>query len=477
MATEWGAMAGVFPGDELTAGFVEGRSKSEGPSGGSASCTNGVTTSYHEQEIPAYFRADEGAAYAAKLELDLTEVQYTVARWPSPDHVFAVSDPALDEPIYDGGREVSKGIRFLDGCFIGACTTTEKEIILAALLLEVMMKDFGFVPKARPERPYKRQVTPGSRIMLERLELIGVLEIYRRAGFIVGAPGCSYCLGMGVDKALEGEIWLSSQNRNFKHRMGKGAIGSITSAAVVAASSFQMTITDPTMYIKAIDQQRFGQLFPIARKPITLAEPRPNVASPSLTQWPVSAGLLPKLIEGRAQLFGDAVDTDAIIPAEFIICPQGQQGEKAFAFARPEFVGRVKEGATIVVAGEGFGCGSSREEAASCLRFAGVQAVIAKGFAFIFGRNLLTMNLFGICMNDPAFYAIVKEGTSLKIDVPNRTIIVDSQKFSFSLSKIQETIYDHGGLISMYRSQGSQLYSHLAQVGNAESLCCSSLKW
>lgn len=128
-------------------------------------------------------------------------------------------------------------------------------------------------------------------------------------------------------------------------------------------------------------------------------------------------------------------------------------GRFAFHHVRPEFVDKVKQGSTIVVAGvvivdgkpviysnpvflsffffffyyyindqmpmivfflffliytgKGFGCGSSREEAVSTMVWCGVHAVIAKSFSFIFGRNLLTLNLFGITLQDEEFYELV----------------------------------------------------------------------
>jgi homoaconitase/3-isopropylmalate dehydratase large subunit len=107
----------------------------------------------------------------------------------------------------------------LDGCFIGACTTTREDLVLAALVLEAGMKR-GMKPVAHG----KRKVVPGSRPILHDLRKRGFADIYERAGFEIGVPGCSYCVGMSVDKAGEGEVWLSSQNRNFENRMGPGTI-------------------------------------------------------------------------------------------------------------------------------------------------------------------------------------------------------------------------------------------------------------
>ncbi len=107
--------------------------------------------------------------------------------------------------------------KHLDGCFIGACTTTEEDLILGALILEQGLKN-GSVPT----KEGKRKVVPGSMPILNNLRKHGLTDIYEQAGFVVGIPGCSYCVGMSADKAAAGEVWLSSQNRNFENRMGKG---------------------------------------------------------------------------------------------------------------------------------------------------------------------------------------------------------------------------------------------------------------
>ncbi len=135
-------------------------------------------------------------------EINLGDVEFSVAVYPSPDNVVPVSE-------VEG--------KHLDGCFIGACTTTEEDLILGALVLEQGIKN-GLVSI----KEGKRKIVPGSMPILNNLRKHGLTEIYERAGFKVGIPGCSYCVGMSADRAAEGEVWLSSQNRNFENRMGKG---------------------------------------------------------------------------------------------------------------------------------------------------------------------------------------------------------------------------------------------------------------
>lgn len=195
----------------------------------------------------------------------------------------------------------------LDGCFIGACTTAEEDLILAALVLEQ-----GLQRGCKPVKKGKRKVVPGSLPILRRLRELGLIGVYEQAGFEVGIPGCSYCVGMSADQAGAGEVWLSSQNRNFQNRMGKGScvrcpfvyrssqkggryteckilcvnetdffflpyfrstpkgsIGHLGSAATVAASSFEMKLTDPYFLLDAIDLERWNSLRAISESPAT----------------------------------------------------------------------------------------------------------------------------------------------------------------------------------------------------------------
>lgn len=183
MATEFGAISGIFVPDEVTRRFIERR------------------RSRRNKRHSVYFRPDPGAPYAGKYTVDLSMVAPTIALYPSPDSVVPVTQKV--------------GMR-LHGVFIGACTTTEEELVLAALVLKIgLQKGLKLVPG-------KRHYVPGSLPIVAKLESMGLLEVYSAAGFTRGPPGCSYCLGLSVDRAAEGETWLSSQNRNFQNRMGKG---------------------------------------------------------------------------------------------------------------------------------------------------------------------------------------------------------------------------------------------------------------
>lgn len=177
-------MTGIFVPDATTKRFVDQRKNPR-----------------HKSHA-VYFRPDEDAEYAETYTIDLARVESFVAKYPKPDDVVPVSEMA--------GLE-------LQGCFIGACTTAEEDIVLAALVLEEAMKR-----GARPSKAGKRKVVPGSRPILHNLRKHGLTDIFEQAGWEVGVPSCSYCVGMSADQAAVGETWLTSQNRNFENRMGPG---------------------------------------------------------------------------------------------------------------------------------------------------------------------------------------------------------------------------------------------------------------
>jgi homoaconitate hydratase len=143
-------------------------------------------------------------------------------------------------------------------------------------------------------------------------------------------------------------------------------------------------------------------------------------------------------------------------------------GTKAFAYVRPEFPARVAAGGTIVVGGAGFGCGSSREEAVRALKAAGVTAVIAKSFAFIYARNQPNMHLLGVIVETPRFYELAAEGATVEVDVPSRTATVvlpggAREAFPFALSTMEERFLQGGGVEKLYKSFRKGLFKALVK--------------
>ena len=111
----------------------------------------------------------------------------------------------------------------LDGCFIGACMTVEEDLIIGAMVLEEALKQ-----GSKQVRSGKRLVVPGSKPIRHKIEKLGLMEVYERDGFAVGVPGCSMCVGQGMDQAGEEEVWLSFQLSGMEKQLI--AAGGITEA-------------------------------------------------------------------------------------------------------------------------------------------------------------------------------------------------------------------------------------------------------
>jgi aconitate hydratase/homoaconitate hydratase len=430
MTAEFGGLNGIFEPDEQVAAWLLRRRRGY-------------------NDAARYYRADDEAPYMARYPIDLASLAPQIAKPFSPDNVFAV-----DELV---GQE-------LDGAFIGACTTTEEELALAALVLEHALAD-GAEPQ--PVESGRRIVVPGDLMIQKRFQDLGLWAIYERAGFIVDPPNCSMCLGIASRKAGKGEVWLSSQNRNFENRMGEGSLAWLASAATVAASALSMRVADPRPLLDRIDRDRLDVILQRQRNAppveITVTEPEIALAAPRAgTDRQASEG---GVIRACVQRFGDSVDTDAIIPGEFChLTDLTALGEKAFYYVRPEFRQRAKDGATIVVAGEGWGSGSSREMAVWALQGIGIQAVIAKSFAFIHKRNLVNEALPYLVIRDEAFYDLASEGAELEVDLASGVVrdIASGREFQAQTpTPMIQALTAEGGLVKAIQTHGKDVFAAL----------------
>jgi 3-isopropylmalate dehydratase small subunit len=431
MTAEFGGLNGIFAANEPVAEWLARRRRG-----------------YNTDAL--YFRADEDAPYIARYPIRLDELVPQVAKPFSPDNVFAVTE-LEGQP--------------LDGAFIGACTTTEEELALGALVLEAAMRS-GVKPK--PLDPDRRIVVPGDLWISNYFKEQGLWTIYEQAGFTVDVPNCSMCLGIASRKAGKGEVWLSSQNRNFENRMGEGSLAWLASAATVAASSLSMEVRDPRPLLEQVDRDRLAEILDrrISRKvpEITVSEPQMHVVRRQSTSH--AAASTAGTVRGRIQRFGDSVDTDAIIPGEFCHLTDLQDlGDKCFYYVRPEFRERARSGATIVVADDGWGSGSSREHAVWALQGAGIQAVIARSYAFIHKRNLVNEALPYLVVNGDDFYQIAVEGAELEIDISTGMVrdLASGREFQAQVpTPMIQALTGEGGLVAAVQHHGKQVFSVLS---------------
>jgi homoaconitate hydratase len=430
MTAEFGGLNGIFEADEIVAAWLAQRRRG-----------------YNDSAL--YFRADDDAPYLAHYPIDLAALAPQVAKPFSPDNVFDVTELV--------GQQ-------LDGAFVGACTTTEEELALGALVLEAAMAD-GAQPV--PMESGRRIVVPGDLLIRDYFARQGLWAIYERAGFVVDPPGCSMCLGVASRKAGKGETWLSSQNRNFENRMGEGSLAWLASAATVAASALDMRLTDPRALLERVDRDRLASILQRTDKRAT---PEISTAAPEMTigqraaaaEHAESAG---SVVRGRVQRFGAAIDTDAIIPGEFCHLTSTEAlGDKAFFYVRPEFRERARAGANIIVADEGWGSGSSREMAVWALQGVGIQVIIARSYAFIHKRNLVNEALPFLTIHDPAFYELVGEGAELEVDLKSGVVrdLASGQTFQAEgVTPMVRALQSEGGLVPAVQRHGASVFSVL----------------
>ncbi|MBL7067258.1 MAG: 3-isopropylmalate dehydratase small subunit [Candidatus Marinimicrobia bacterium] len=159
------------------------------------------------------------------------------------------------------------------------------------------------------------------------------------------------------------------------------------------------------------------------------------------------------LIKGRVWKYGDDINTDVLFPGKYTytVTDAKEMAKIALEDLDPEFAKNVQKG-DVIVGGANFGCGSSREQAASCLLYAGVGAVVAKTFARIFFRNCINFGLPALT-SEKAVDAL-EHGESIEIDTEKGEILCEAGVFSFPpLPEEVVGIFDAGGLIPYTKKQ------------------------
>ncbi|MFC1532563.1 3-isopropylmalate dehydratase [Thermodesulfobacteriota bacterium] len=153
------------------------------------------------------------------------------------------------------------------------------------------------------------------------------------------------------------------------------------------------------------------------------------------------------VICGRVWKFGDAIDTDIIIPARHLVLPLEEMKYKAMEPLHPEFANRVSKD-DVIVAGRNFGCGSSREQAPAVLRELGICAIVAISFARIFFRNAINLGIPVVECEE--IYEQVREGDSIEIHLSSGEMCIPERGLGFSGSKLPDfllEVINDGGLI------------------------------
>ncbi len=386
---------------------------------------------------------DPDASYLERHVINLSDLEPIVAVPHSPAQAVPLSQVA--------------GVR-IDQAFLGTCTNGRLEDLAAAAA--VLRAPDGNV--RRVASGTRLVVIPASSEVLAQAIRLGYIETFVAAGAMIGVPGCGPCMGNHLGVPATGETVISSGNRNFRGRMGNPeAAVYLASPAVVAASAVLGRIADPREVAPAAGDRgvRAGSTKPESggRRPEVSsprpaagtvdAHPSPRIPSPAPGPQPPAP-----VFSGRVWKYGDDVNTDVIFPGKYTytIKDEAEMAKHALEDLDPTFAANVRPG-DIIVGGRNWGAGSSREQAVTCLKAAGVRVIVAASFARIFFRNAVNNSLLPVVC--PEAVAAIQPGETISVDLDRCTVRCTAGEFAFQpLSPSVRRIIEAGGLLEMLRS-------------------------
>jgi len=428
MTTEWGALAGVFPFDEMLKGYLLERADYFVARAGSRPGTRheGSQGQYTRGDVERWWaerlESDADADYAIEITLDLSTITPHVS---GPNHVKTMTSVA----------EMQRRGVAIQKAYLVSCTNARLADIAEAA---------GVVRGKRVADAVEFYIAAASADIQAQAEAAGHWQALLDAGAKPLPPGCGPCIGMGAGLVQDGEVAISATNRNFKGRMGsREAEVYLGSPAVVAASALAGRITAP-FEVEAAAPQGTATL------PAREAPAQARAAADILPGFPAQ-------LRGRAlYLPPDNMNTDGIYAGKWTykddMTPE-QMAAVIFENYDPAFGGVYRAG-DILIGGRNFGSGSSREQAATALKHRGIPCVIAASFSETYKRNAFNNGF--LCLDCPALVDHLATtlgkssptipGPGLTINFAASTIACDGLTFSFApLSTVAQELVIAGG--------------------------------
>ncbi|MBN2389174.1 MAG: aconitate hydratase [Anaerolineae bacterium] len=382
MGAEMGVTTSVFPSDAETRRFLAAQGRED----------------QWVELLP-----DPDATYDKVVEIDLSSIEPLTAAPHSPGNVIPVRQVA--------GMPVTQ-------VEIGSCTNSSYvDMVRVARILK------GH--HAHPNVSFA--VAPGSRQVLQMLAREGALADLLGAGARIMESACGFCIG-NSQSPQSGAVSLRTNNRNFEGRSGtKDAQVYLVSPETAAAAVITGIFTDPRDLGLAYPQVTMPDRFFIDDSMFVFAVENPEdvevYRGPNIGDPPQNAPL-PAEIKGQVAIkIGDKITTDHIMPAGSLLKYRSNVPKYATyvfspvdeTFAKRAAANRDAGIHNIIVAGESYGQGSSREHAALCPMYLGVKAVIAKSFERIHIANLINFGIVPFTFVDPADYDRIQPGDELVI--------------------------------------------------------------
>ncbi|QJB56355.1 aconitate hydratase [Pseudodesulfovibrio sp. zrk46] len=428
MGAELGATTSIFPSDEKTKDFLEKMGRGD---------------DWVE------LIADADAEYDEVVQINLSELEPLVAQPHMPDNVCKVKDLA--------GKKI-------DQCAIGSCTNSS----YSDLKNTAQILDGKQTP---PELDLL--ISPGSKQVMKMLSREGLIEPLLDSGARLLECSCGPCIGMGGSPTTTG-VSVRTFNRNFEGRSGTldGQVY-LASAQTAARLALEGEFTDPATWGPAPERVELPEDVPSIRD-LFVFPPEDKDAVEILRGPNIVAledfAVLPETVEAKVLLkVEDNITTDHILPAgaEITALRSNIPAISQYIFSRvdADFVGRMKEhGTGVILGGENYGQGSSREHAALGPRHLGVKAVIVKSLARIHRANLVNFGILPLLLVDPSDYDKLAEGVDLTIPAgdmtPGGTIEIktgngETIAVTNDLTKKELEIIQSGGLLNAVRNNQS----------------------
>jgi len=353
--------------------------------------------------------ADPDAYYERTMEMNISELPPQISRPGHPEDVVNVADV--------------RGVP-VDSGFVGSCTNGRLEDMRA---VAAILKDKTIAPG----RILK--IVPATDTIWNTCLKEGLVKIFKDAGALVGSAGCAGCAAGQIGQTGKGEVTISSGNRNFVGKQGKGDIF-LASPETVAASLLAGYITT----VDAIPKKPT----PVkVEKILTKSETfqKKDLVAPSLT------------VEGRVWVIQkDNIDTDMIYHNRHLaITNISEMGPFTFGNLKgyEQFAKEAKKG-DIVAVGKNFGCGSSRQQAVDCFKALGIRVLVAESFGAIYERNAINSGMPILVAEN--ITKKLHDKDILSIDFSTGIITDKTQRKTFQakpFSEAQTEIYLRGGLL------------------------------
>ena len=390
MATEMGAIIILFPPTKKIIDYCSVRAKTK--------------------FTPLF--ADIDAQYEKTYTIDVTKFEPMVSRPGEPHDTVNVSEVL--------GKKI-------DSAFIGSCTNGRMND----------MKAVAAILKNRKVAPgVVLKIVPATDEIWKQCLNDGLIDIFKNAGALVSNAGCAGCAAGQVGQNGAGEVTISTGNRNFPGKQGKGSVY-LASPVVVASSAV-------AGYITSSDK--------IPEKPSVFAVKEQS--SDAHISKPVRKSIPDKIsvIEGRIWIIQkDNIDTDMIFHNRYLaITDFKEMGQYTFDNLKGfETFSKKAQAGDIIITGKNFGCGSSRQQAVDCFAALGIQAIIAESFGAIYERNAI--NAAFPIMNCCTLSELeLKDGDTIRINLITGNIENTGNHKSINaepFSDVQYEVYQNGGLL------------------------------